>query len=94
VGFDVTDQLLIRSSVLVRFFKELEYNEAIHQLFIDVRRVYDSVKREVLYTILIEFGVPIKPVRLSKICLNETHIEVNLGLATGWTAEGSEFESR
>jgi hypothetical protein len=36
-----------------------EYNEAVHQLFIDFKKAYDSVRREVLYNILIEFGVPI-----------------------------------
>jgi hypothetical protein len=30
------------------------------------------VRKEVLYTILIEFGVLMKPVRLIKMCLNET----------------------
>jgi hypothetical protein len=33
---------------------------------------YDSVRREVLYNILIEFGVPMKVVRLIKMSLNET----------------------
>jgi hypothetical protein len=32
--------------------------------------------REVLYNILIEFGVPMKPVRLIKMCLNETYSKV------------------
>jgi hypothetical protein len=34
----------------------------------------------VLYKILIEFGVPMKPVRLNKMCLNETHTRVRRGL--------------
>jgi hypothetical protein len=38
----------------------LEYNGTIHQLFIDCKKAYDSVRREVLYNILIEFGVPMK----------------------------------
>ena len=38
--------------------KKWEYNEAVHQLFIDFKKAYDSVRREVLYNILIEFGVP------------------------------------
>jgi hypothetical protein len=35
-------------------------NEKIHQLFIDFKKVYDSVRREILYNILIEFGIPMK----------------------------------
>jgi hypothetical protein len=34
------------------------------------------VRREVLYNILIEFGVPMKLVRLIKMCLNETYSKV------------------
>ena len=30
--------------------KKWEYNEAVHQLFIDFKKAYDSVRREVLYT--------------------------------------------
>jgi hypothetical protein len=36
--------------------KRWEYNETVHQLFVDFKKVYDSVMREVLYDILIEFG--------------------------------------
>jgi hypothetical protein len=36
---------------------------------------YDSVRREVLYNIFIEFGVTMKLVRLIKMCLNETYSE-------------------
>jgi len=51
----------------------LEYNEAVHQLFIDFKKAYDSVRREVLYNILIEFGIPKKLVRLIKMCLTEMY---------------------
>jgi hypothetical protein len=50
-----------------------EYNETVHQIFIDFKKAYDSVRREVLYNILIEFGVPMKLVRLIKMCLNATY---------------------
>jgi hypothetical protein len=52
---------------------------SVHQLFIDFKRAHDSVRREVLYNILIEFGVPMKLVRLSKTCLNETFSKVLIG---------------
>jgi hypothetical protein len=44
---------------------------------IDFKKVYDSTKREVLYSILLEFGVPKKLVRLIKMCLNETYSKVH-----------------
>jgi sorting nexin-29 len=37
------------------------------------------VRREVLYNILIEFGIPMKLVRLIKMCLNETYNKVCIG---------------
>jgi len=43
-----------------------EYNETMHQLFIDIKKACDSVRREVLCNILVEFGIPIKLVRLTK----------------------------
>jgi len=62
--------------------KKLEYNEEVHQLFIDFKKAYDSVRREVLYTrckILIEFGIPRKLVRLIKMSLTETYSRVRVG---------------
>jgi hypothetical protein len=53
-----------------------DYNETVHQLFVDFRKAYDSVRREALYNILIEFGVPMKLVRLIKMCLKETYSKV------------------
>ena len=50
-----------------------------HPLFIDFKKAYDSVRREVLYNILIEFGVPQKLVRLIKMCLTETYSRVRVG---------------
>jgi hypothetical protein len=51
----------------------------VHQLFIDFKKAYDSVKREVLYNILLECGIPNKLVRLIKMCLNETYSKVHVG---------------
>jgi hypothetical protein len=47
--------------------KKLEYNGTVHQLFIDFNKAYASVKREVLYNILLEFDIPKKLVRLIKM---------------------------
>ncbi|KAJ4449205.1 hypothetical protein ANN_00602 [Periplaneta americana] len=58
-----------------------EYKGTVHQLFIDFKKAYDSVKREVLYDILIEFGIPKKLVRLIKMCLSETYSRVRIGIS-------------
>ena len=50
-----------------------------HQLFIDFKKAYNSVRREVLYNILIEFGIPMKLVMLIKVCLTATYSRVWVG---------------
>ena len=43
------------------------------------KKAYDSARREVLYNNLFEFDIPMKLVRILKICLNETHSRVQVG---------------
>jgi hypothetical protein len=68
MDFDAKDQILF---ILVVFRirqileKKWEYNEA--------------VRRKALYNILIEFGIPIKLIRLIKMCLNKTCSRVQAG---------------
>jgi hypothetical protein len=50
----------------------------VHQLVIYFKKAYDSVRREVLYNILIEFGLPKKLVRLVKMFLTETYSRVRV----------------
>ena len=50
-----------------------------HQLFIDFKKAYDSVRRENLYNIVIEFGVLMKLVRLIKLYVNEIYSRVHVG---------------
>jgi len=59
--------------------KKCEYNEQVHQLFIDFKKAYDSVRREVLYKILIEFGITREIVRLIKMSLTKTYSRVRVG---------------
>jgi hypothetical protein len=50
----------------------------ISYLYVFFKKSYDSVRREVLYNNLIECGVPMKQVRLIKMCLNETYSKVRI----------------
>jgi len=63
VDFDTTGHLLIKYSAFVKDFK----------------KAYDLVRSKVLYNILTEFGIPVKLVRLIKMCLNETYSTVWVG---------------
>jgi hypothetical protein len=60
VDFDVTDQLLISFLHSSDTGKKWEYNGVVHQLFVDFKKAYDSERREVLYNIHTEFGIPKK----------------------------------
>jgi hypothetical protein len=75
VGFYVTNQQLVRFLHSSATGEKWEYNERVHQLFIDFKKAYDSVRREVLYNIHTE----LKLVRLIKMCLNETFSKVCIG---------------
>jgi hypothetical protein len=48
-----TDHIFCIGQILENIW---EYNEAVHQLFIDFKKAYDSVRRKALYNILTEFG--------------------------------------
>jgi hypothetical protein len=61
VDFDATGQLLIIHSAFVKYWrKKWEYTEAVHKLFIDYKKVHDSLRREALYNIIIEFVIPMQ----------------------------------
>jgi sorting nexin-29 len=50
-----TDQIFYIRQILEKMWV---YNGTVHQLFIDFKKAYDSVWREALYNVLIEFGNP------------------------------------
>jgi len=79
VAFDATGRLLIIYSAFAKYLEKWEYTEEVHQLFIDFKKAHDSVRREVLYKILIEFGIPRKLVGLIKMSLTETYNRVRVG---------------
>jgi len=80
VDYVATGSLLITYSGFVKYLrKKWEYIEVVYQLFIDVKKAYDSVRREVWYNILSEFGIPMKLIRLIKKFLNDIYSRVQIG---------------
>ncbi|KAJ4435551.1 hypothetical protein ANN_18167 [Periplaneta americana] len=77
--YKILSNILLKRLTPYILEKKREYKGTVHQLFIDFKKAYDSVKREVLYDILIEFGIPKKLVRLIKMCLSETYSRVRIG---------------
>jgi hypothetical protein len=61
----------------------LEYNGTVQKLFINFKKAYYLVRREVLYNILIEFEIPRKQAGLIKMCLNEIYVTVHIGKTLG-----------
>ena len=49
------------------------------RLLIDFKKAYDTLRRKVLYNISIELGIPMKHVRLIKMCLTATYSRVLVG---------------
>jgi hypothetical protein len=72
-----TDQIFYIRLILE---KKWESNETVHHIFIDFRKASESVRSEVLYNIVTEFGIPMKLVRLINMCSNEMYNEVSICL--------------
>ena len=60
-------------------FKYIRRSRTTVQLNIYFRKVYDSVKREVSYNVLIVYSIPMKLVRLVNMFLNEACSDVLTG---------------
>jgi hypothetical protein len=79
MDFDATGQLLIIYSVFIRNLRKNGNTRKQCISPIDLKKAYDSVRREVLCNILVAFGIPMKLVRLIKMCLTETYSRVQVG---------------
>jgi hypothetical protein len=70
-----TDQIFYIRQILE---KKWGYNGTVHQLLTNFKKAYDSVMREALYNILIEFLIPRKLMGLIKMCLNQEGLILNV----------------
>ena len=72
MNFDITGTDHVFCICHILGGKKREENEAVHQFFVVFKKAYNSIRREVLYNILTEFGVYMKLLRLIK-CVTETY---------------------
>jgi len=54
------------------------YNGSVYQLFVGCEKACDSIRRDILYNILIEMGIPLKLVRLMEPIVKFTYVEICL----------------
>ena len=59
--------------------KKWEFDQSVHQLYIDFKKAYDSIKREKMYEILTRWGIPKKLANLVQVCLKDTRGRVRIG---------------
>jgi len=79
VNFDATGQILIIYSAFVKYLrKKIGTQVSSASAIYTLKQASDSIGRKFLYNFLIEFGIPMKLVRLIKTCLNETYNRVRL----------------
>ena len=77
MDFDATGETPIIYSVFVKYFRK-NGNTKKQCIISRLQENYDSVRREVLYNILTEFGILLRLVMLIKMCLNETYSRVRV----------------
>jgi hypothetical protein len=66
-GFRLTDQTTDQIFCIRQILEEKwEYNETVHQLFVDFKKAYDSVRKEVLYNILLVYIQRAVPVWINR----------------------------
>lgn len=74
-GKSTIEQLSIIGQIIE---KKYEYRQNMWQLFIDFKKAYDSIHRNSLYKIMLEFGFPQKLVQLTKLCMENTQYRVRV----------------
>jgi len=71
-----TDHILCVRQILKKI---PEFIKAVHHPFIDLKKAFDSFRREILCNILTEFDIRMKLASLIKVYLTETYSRIRVG---------------
>ena len=74
-GVSIIDQIQTLGQILE---KMLDFQIETHHLFIDFKTAYDKVNRNQLYKAMLEFGIPLKLVRLTQAMMEGTTAKVKV----------------
>jgi hypothetical protein len=67
--------------------KTWEYDKSVHTVFIDYKKVYNSIHRASLIKTLEEFGMPSKLISLVECSISHTDIKVKVGQTISKTVQ-------
>jgi hypothetical protein len=79
LDIDTTGQLLTIIICIRQIIEKMRVQRSIASAIYVLQQVCNSVPREVLYNIVIAFGIPTKLVCHIKLCLNKPHSRVRVG---------------
>jgi len=74
-GRSATDQLCAVKQVLEKCW---EYDIDVYQLYVDFRKAYDSIDREKLYGIMLDFNISRKLLRLTRLTMENSKNRVKI----------------
>jgi sorting nexin-29 len=74
-GKSTTYHIFTLSQIMEKTF---EYQIGVHPLFIDFKSAYDSIHREKLLCAMMEFGIPLKLIRLVKTTMTNVQCSVQI----------------
>ena len=75
-GRSTTDQIFTLKQIIEKGY---EYGVTLHNLFIDFKQAYDTVKRNALYEALEDLGIPKKLIRMVKMTMANSRNVVKIG---------------
>jgi hypothetical protein len=50
----------------------------VYEIYVDLKQAYDSIQRKKLYTVMYEFGLPPKLLRLVRVTMTGTEAQVKV----------------